>query len=118
MNTKTENNSNSVLAIILIAIGGFWLLRQIDFFNISDLIAPIRLVFHGFGRFIFSWPIILIVIGLILLARKNSSVGIVLIVVGGLFMLPKIFIIPGLTATIILPLVLIGIGVALIAKLI
>lgn len=122
MNTKSDNNSKSILAIILIVIGGLWLLRQIGvysefpIFHIGEVFAPFRQALHGFWHFIFSWPILLIIIGLVLLAGKRSTPGIVLIVIGGLFLLPKIFTIPGLTATIVLPLVLIGIGVALIAK--
>jgi hypothetical protein len=118
MNTKSDNNSKSVLAIILIIIGGLWLLRQVGFpfFHIADIITPIRHVLHGFGSFIFSWPILLIIIGLILLAGKRTSSGFILIAIGGLFILPKIFVIPGLTATIVLPLVLIGLGIALIAR--
>lgn len=120
MKSNSENNSNGVLALILIIVGGLWLLKQIGFpgLHLSDMIMPMRHVMHGFGRFIFSWQIILIIIGLILLAGKRSNSGIVLIAIGGLFLLPRIFIIPGLTATIVLPLLLIGIGIALIARLI
>ena len=124
MSAETKNNSKSTLAIILIAIGGLWLLRQIgltigfpqiyfhDFFN------PIRNAFHDFWHFVFSWPVLLVVIGVVLLAGKRNTGGLVLIIIGGLFLLPKIFFIPGLTAALIIPIVLIGIGVALIARLI
>ena len=122
MSEKTNKNSNIVLAVILIVIGGLWLLRQmgiyIDFprIHLHDLFFPIRNLFRDFWHFVFSWQIILIVIGLILLAGKRSTGGLVLIIIGGLFLLPEIFYIPGFTAALILPVVLIGVGVALIAK--
>jgi hypothetical protein len=58
---------------------------------------------------------ILLIIGLILLAGKRSS-GIVLIIVGGIFLIPKIFYLPGLTISFLLPVLLIGFGVALVAR--
>jgi hypothetical protein len=122
MSNESNKNSKSVLAILLIVFGGLWLLRQLgiyfDFphFHFNELIFPIRNAFHNVWHFVFSWPIILIIIGLALLAGKRSTGGLVLIIIGGLFLLPKIFIIPGFTAALIFPIVLIGIGVALIAR--
>jgi hypothetical protein len=122
MNTESNKNSNSILAIILIVLGGLWLLRQLGIYfdfpqlHFSHLIFPFRNFFYGYGHFIFSWPVILIIIGLILLAGKRTTSGTVLVVIGGLFLLPKIFIVPGLTIALIFPIILIGIGIALIVR--
>jgi len=122
MSEKANKNSNIILAVILIVIGGLWLLRQLGIYidlpriHLQDLFFPIRNLFRDFWHFVFSWQIILIVIGLILLAGKRSTGGLVLIIIGGLFLLPEIFYIPGFTAALILPVVLIGVGVALIVK--
>jgi predicted membrane protein len=120
MNTESNRNSNSFLAIILIVFGGIWLLHQLgvyfDFPHFSDFIFPFRSLFREFGHTVFSFPVILIIIGLILLAGRHTTSGTVLIVIGGLFLLPRIFMIPGFSIALILPVILIGIGVALIAK--
>lgn len=58
---------------------------------------------------------VLILVGLILMAGKRSS-GIVLIVIGGIFLLPKLFIVPGLTFSMFFPVLLVGLGIAMIVK--
>ena len=118
---QRRNNSRVVLAVVLIIIGTLWLLRKIGFyfefpnFYFEHIFSPFRQAFHGLWHFIFSWPMILIIIGLVLMAGKRSS-GIVFIVVGGVFLLPKIFFFPGLTVSFLLPVLLIGFGVALVAR--
>jgi len=116
-----NNNSRVVLAFVLIIIGSLWLLRKIGFyidfpnFYFENIFYPIRQFFHGIGHIIFSWPMILIFIGLVLMAGKRSA-GIVLLVVGGVFLLPRIFFFPGLTISFLLPVLLIGFGVAMVAR--
>ncbi len=118
---KQNNNSRVVLAVILIVIGSLWLLRKIGFYiefpdiNFGQIFYPFRQVFHWIGQVVFSWPMILIIIGLILMAGKRSS-GIVLIIVGGVFLIPKIFFMQGLTISFLLPVLLIGFGVAMVAR--
>lgn len=122
MNNETNNgNSRIVFAIFLIVIGGLWLLRKVGFYihfpeiHFEQIFYPIKYVFHGLGRFIFSWQMIVIIIGLVLLAGKRSS-GLVLIIVGGIFILPKFFFIPGLTFSLFFPVLLIGLGISMVAK--
>ncbi len=118
---KQNNNSRVVLAVILIVIGSLWLLRKIGFYiefpdiNFGQIFYPFRQVFHWIGHVVFSWPMILIIIGLILMAGKRSP-GIVLIIVGGVFLIPKIFFMQGLTISFLLPVLLIGFGVAMVAR--
>lgn len=121
MENKRENdNSRLVFAIVLIAIGLIWILRKLGiYFNfhisISELLFPIKSLIHILPPFIFSWPMILIIVGLILLAGKRSG-GVVLIIVGGFFILPKIFVLPGLTISFLIPVILVALGVAMVAK--
>ena len=118
---KRNDNSRIVLAFIFIGIGIIWILRQLGFYfnllhiNWSLIFEPFWLVTSRISQFIFSWQMILIIIGLILLAGKRSA-GIVFILVGGIFMLPKIFFFPWLSMSMLLPLVLIGIGIAIVVR--
>jgi hypothetical protein len=120
-NKPQKNNSRIAIAFILIGIGVLWILRKLGFYidlpniNWHTVFAPFRHVFYGWGHFIFSWQVILIITGLILLAGKRS-VGIVLIIIGGVFLIPKFFHFTGLTFSLILPVLLIGIGLAMVVK--
>ena len=120
-NKPQKDNSRTVLALVLIGIGMIWVLRRIGIYYHfpeiywNHLFFPFREVFHNVGHFIFSWPMLLIIIGLIFLAGRRSS-GIVLIVIGGLFLLPRMFFFPHFTISLILPVLLIGVGVAMVAR--
>ncbi len=122
-NEQHSNNSRIVFAFVLIGIGILWMLRKLGVhFEFPQLLwenvfYPLRHVFYSIGHFVFSWPMILILIGGVLLAGKRS-VGLVFVIVGGIFILPKIFFFPGLTISFALPVLLIGIGVAMVARLI
>ncbi|WP_372950766.1 LiaF transmembrane domain-containing protein [Mariniphaga sp.] len=118
---QKKDNSRVTLAIILIVLGMVWLLQktapalEMIGIQIKNLFIPFRHLFMNWGNFLFSWQMVLIIIGLVLLAGKRSF-GIVLIVLGGLFLAPKILIFPHITLSFILPAILIGAGIALIAK--
>lgn len=122
MEVKPQNsNSKVVLAWVLIGIGIFWILRKIGlYFNFPDfyfqnIFFPFKSLFRDLSHFIFSWQMVLIIVGLILLAGRRSA-GMVLIVIGGIFLLPKFLILPGLTFSMFFPVLLVGLGVALIAR--
>lgn len=120
-NEQHKNNSRTVFAFVLIGVGIFWTLRQLGVyyefpqFILENIFYPVRQIFYRVSHFIFSWPMILIIIGVVLLAGKRSM-GLVFIIVGGIFILPKLFFLPGITISLILPVLLIGIGVAMIAR--
>jgi predicted membrane protein len=118
--TKQKENSGQTLAIILIIIGAVWILGKIGISLslhsvISDIVFSFRNIFHTIPSFIFSWPMILIIVGLILLAGNRNS-GIVLIIIGGILLLPKIFLFPGITISLLIPAILVGVGVSMILK--
>ena len=118
--TKQKENSGQTLAIILIVIGAVWILGKIGVSLslhsiISDIVFSFRNIFHAIPSFIFSWPMILIIVGLILMAGNRNS-GIALIIIGGILLLPKMFLFPGITISLLIPAVLVGVGVSMILK--
>ncbi len=121
-NKQQVDNSRTILAFVLIGVGILWTLNQIGihfrFLHVSweNLFFPFRPILHRLSYIIFSWQMLLIIIGLVLLAGRRST-GIVLIIIGGVFLLPRLFFVPHISASFILPVILIGIGVALIARL-
>lgn len=116
-----ENNSKLILAFVLIGIGIIWILKKIGLyfdiphFYFQNILFPFKDFFHSLFGFMFSWQMILIIVGLILMAGKRSA-GLVLIVVGGIFLLPKILGIHGITFSLFFPVLLVGLGVAMIAR--
>ena len=118
--TKQKGNSGQTLAIILIVIGAMWILGKIDISLslhsvISDIVFSFRNILHAIPSFIFSWPMILIIVGLILMAGNRNS-GVALIIIGGILLLPKIFFSPGITISLLIPAILVGVGVSMILK--
>ena len=120
-NKPQNNNSKVVLAWVLIGIGIIWILRKsglyfdIPHFYFQNIFFPFKNIFHDLTQFLFSWQMVLIIVGLILMAGKRSS-GIVLIVIGGIFLLPKFLVVPGLAFSMLFPLLLVGLGVAMIVR--
>jgi hypothetical protein len=118
---QKKDNSRVTLAIVLIVLGIVWLLHktasalEVIGFQINHLFIPFKHLFFNWGNFLFSWQMVFIIIGIVLLAGKRSF-GMVLIVLGGLFLAPKILVFPHITLSFILPAILIGAGIALIAK--
>jgi hypothetical protein len=119
--TARNDNSRVLLAIILIAAGGLWLLRKIGFYiefpsiHLHEIFFPVQNFFAGWGDFLFSWQMVFIVIGLLLLAGRRSA-GIVLIVIGGVFLIPKIMFFTPMAISFLLPALLIGAGIVIVAR--
>lgn len=111
MDPNTNKYSNSrqmrkyVLAVIVI-FAGFLLLLS----NSGFLPFPLEHIF-------FSWPMLLICIGIISLFGSESRMpGYILLIIGGFFLLPKIFLVTFNMTHVFWPLVLIAIGVLLLTK--
>ena len=91
-----KENSREVLALVLIGVGLLWILKEagvflhIPFFHLENIFNPIRNAFHGIGHLIFSWPMILVIVGAVLMAGNRKG-GLLLIIIGGIFLLPKLF---------------------------
>ncbi len=119
---RTQNNSRSTLAIVLIVIGLLWIFKQSGFFygfpfvHFDHVFRPVGRVFSSLAHVVFSWPMIFIIIGLVLMAGKRSA-GTVLLIIGGIFLLPKLFFFTGAMVFLFFPLLLIVVGIAIVARL-
>ncbi len=83
MENRSRNTGRALLGIILIVVGFMFVARNFGFFPF-----PVR-------EIIFSWQMLLIFIGvLMLVARSNNVAGVILILIGGFFLIPDIFNLP------------------------
>ena len=81
------------------------------------IFSNIGLIPHGMKHYIFSWQMILIVIGLFTLSgNKNRTVGLVLISIGVFFILPGLFGMPRIGLGKLWPLVFVGIGAYILVR--
>jgi len=88
-----------ILGGVLIFLGGLFLLNSLD------------IVDFRFSRVIFSWPFIMLVIGLFILANTNKKIlGGIFSGLGALFLIPRIFPEVNYDGGIIIPLLLIILG--------
>ncbi len=93
-------------------------------FGMVILLAGLTLLAYNFGiithhwkNIFFSWQMLLIVIGVIsLMSRDNWVPGVILISVGGFFLLPRLFFLPDNFVHNFWPLVLIAAGLLLIFR--
>jgi predicted membrane protein len=93
-----------------------WLIGQLGLhLHVAEIFSPFQMLFGNMVHLIFSWPMILILIGLILVAGNRSG-GWILVIIGGISLLPRIFLIPSFPVSIIFPLFLILAGGALIIR--
>lgn len=104
MNTESKNNK-LVLGIVLLLIGASLMLKNLN-------LLPDFAWFHIF----FSWKMLLVVLGLtIIIAASNKIPGIVLLLIGGIFILSDLDIIPVLSFwRVMVPVILIVIGLTII----
>jgi predicted membrane protein len=72
---------------------------------------------HGWKHVIFSWQMLLIVIGLVSIMGNGSRLpGWILIFIGGFFLIPEIFVMHITFSHLFWPLILIGIGLMILSK--
>ena len=102
------NTKKVITGVFIMLVGAFLLLSKMSFFNFCPWVYPV----------IISWQMLLICIGIILLFDRPSdhkTGGLVLILIGVLFLLPKIPPYPSISGFII-PVIVIIIGIAFIFK--
>lgn len=103
--TKNTIDKRLIVGIILIVLGGLFLLNSL---NIIDFYLP---------RIIFSFPFMLFLAGVIILVNSTKKVfGGILTAVGFLFLLPKIFPAIQIEGHIVVPIILISLGIYIILK--
>jgi predicted membrane protein len=101
MDDANVSNSRVLFGLFLIAVGAFWILVKLN------LIPPV------WNDVLVSWQMLLIGIGIFSLIGGNRTAGTILIIVGGFFLIEKVVHIPYEIRQIGWPLLVIGIGLAL-----
>jgi len=104
-NYKRNYDSRNVIGIILVVLGGLFLLDSMDVidFNIA--------------RVIFSFPAILIILGIVLILNTSRRLlGSMILVVGMFFMIPRIFPWVYYDGHIVFPVLLIVFGIYIILR--
>jgi len=104
MNTESKSNKQ-ILGIVLVLIGVSLMLKHL---NLLPALGWLPLVF--------SWKMLLVVLGLtIIIAASNKIPGIVLLLIGGMFLLSDLNIIPELSFwRVMVPVILIAVGITII----
>lgn len=114
---SSETDSRKTLAAVLIVLGLLLVLKKSDLFFLPPFVV-LKSVFAPLGavtHVLFSWPAVLILVGLVLMAGKRP-VGLGLLVLGGVFLIPKLFFFSGAMVLLFFPLLLIGLGITLLAR--
>lgn len=102
-NSPKFNSTRIIIGLLLVALAGLILVDNFDFYHI-----PWR-------GYIFTWQTLLIVLGLIFVAKHESkTTGIVLIAIGAFFLVAKYYDFPLSLRNLFWPAVLLVIGLSLI----
>ncbi len=104
MEFENRSNRRFLLGILLIVFGSLWILERLHILpdSVSDMII--------------SWQSLLIVIGIVSIINGNETTGWVLVLIGGIFMLPHLFEIPWELRRLTWPLLLVTAGVLLLVR--
>lgn len=78
-NYKRRTGGRAMAGAILIILGGLFLLDNLSYFD------------FGIRGYIFSWPMILIVVGLIIFLNSRDRSGLIIMGVGGVFLAGRVF---------------------------
>lgn len=102
MEKGSETNKRILFGLFLIIIGLLWIFIKLN------------LIPNFWSDILVSWQMLLIGIGIFSLIGGNRTSGTILIVIGGFFLVPEMFHIPFYLRRIAWPILIIGIGLALI----
>ncbi len=118
---QKKDDTLKILAPVLIAVGFLWLFRQAGHFpffmnfHFYPVFSPFRHIFADIGNILFSWKIILILTGVVMIAGRRSA-GIIPVVIGVFLLLPELLHLSFMSLSYLLPALLIGAGVFFILK--
>lgn len=101
---RGNSNKRFYIGIILIAVGCIMILEKLDLIpeSVSDLLI--------------SWQMLLVGIGAVSLIGGNRTGGVILIAIGGFFMVPELIDVPYEIRKIYWPLILVAIGAAMLLR--
>lgn len=102
---RSKTNSRIFLGFVLVIIGALFLLDNLNY------------LYFDVPHIIFSFPAILIIIGILLLANsEKKGAGIIFLVIGGLWMLPRIFPWIAINGGVIFSVLIIALGIYILTK--
>ena len=104
MGHGSQSNKRVYFGLFLIGIGLIWIFERLD------IIPPFV------DDILISWQMLLIAIGLFVVIGGNRTTGLVLILIGGVFLLPEVIQIPYELRRMVWPLLLVGVGVILLLR--
>lgn len=97
---EDQSSFRYVIGIFLIILGGLYFLSEMDFISLN------------ISHMIFSWPFVVFFIGLMItLNSGRKSLGIIMMILGGIFLVPMF--VPGMyiDSGIIVPVVIVALGI-------
>jgi predicted membrane protein len=107
MENRLENHMSSKIILAVLLIGAGMLLLANNF----------NIIPWDFHEAIFSWPMLLIVIGIVQLTKHpHKNIGLVLICIGCFFLIPIIFHVSVDFARLFWPAIFVGIGILILFK--
>jgi predicted membrane protein len=102
---RSKSNSKLVLGFILVIIGGLFLLDNLNY------------LYFDIPHVIFSFPTILIIVGILILVNsEKKGLGIIFVIIGGLWLLPRIFPFIAINGGIIFSVLIIALGIYILTK--
>ena len=102
---RSKTNSRIIIGFILLIVGVLFLLDNLNF------------LYFDVPHVIFSFPTILILIGILILVNsERKGAGIILIIIGGLWLLPRIFPWISINGGGIFSILIIALGIYILAK--
>ncbi len=104
-NAKNSINTRTLFGLLLIFIGGIYLLSTLDVININT------------SDIIFSFPFFILLLGAIIVINShNKAFGLLLVFIGSIFLIPRIFPSIHYSSDIIFPVIIITIGIYILLK--
>lgn len=104
MMERRKSDKRLYFGVILIALGVILILERLNL--IPESVADILI----------SWQMLLVGIGVLSLIGGNRTAGTVLIIIGGTFLIPQLITVPHELRRIYFPLILVGVGVAILLR--
>ncbi len=102
---RSRSNSRYVIGFILVIIGGLFLLDNLNY------------LYFDIPHVIFSFPSVLIIVGILILVNsEKKGLGILFIVIGGLWLLPRIFPFIAINGGVIFSILIIAFGIYILTR--
>ncbi len=101
MEKRISSNKRIYLGLFLIAVGGIWILERLN------------LIPDFWDDILISWQMLLIGIGIFAYLGGNKTTGVILMVIGGFFLIDDVITVPYELRRVGWPLLIIGVGVVM-----